>query len=468
MKLSKHQTFEDYPYEDLLDYAGIDAIVTLDILKKLWPKLNAKDQYLKFKNASESYYVTPPSMAWELKNIKAEALKFIVDMEVVGMPYDVRGNQRMGSLMQAEIALLTDTIKSQVGNINLDSGKELGDLLFGRMGLKPPMQTKSGDDATSGEALEMLFEENPELLWLGDIQKRKNMASVYRSFIETYVEKFVKRDGCIHPEYNLHGTSSHRISSDNPNLLNLPRSCYQYDIRSLYVVPEGMVFLTMDFSSCEVKILAALSRDETMIKAIREGLDFHTFTASMISGIPYDEILAVLDFTKEQLADPVNKALYKKYKEMRQNAKATTFGILYGSSINGLAMKLGITTDEAEKLVEQYFGVYPRIKDFVASSHAMAKANHYVFTPFGQRKQQFATLPCYKGMAVANAALRNAQNVLIQSTASTLGLMAFTEVNKRIKALGGRVMCTVRTVGGTKTTLIAGTSDRVMSKTISR
>lgn len=437
------KTFEDYPYEDLLDYAGIDAVVTLDILKKLWPRLNSRDQYLKFKNASESFYVSPPSIAWELKNIKAEALKFIIDMEVTGMPYDVEGNRRMGGLMQAELGLLTDSILTKVGNINLDSGKELGDLLYGRMGFTPPMQTKSGDDATSGEALAMLFEQNPELLWLGDLQKRKNMASVYRSFIETYVEKFVKRDGCIHPEYNLHGTSSHRISSDNPNLLNLPRSCYQYDIRSLYVVPEGYVFLTMDFSSCEVKVLAALSGDETMIKAIRAGLDFHTFTASMISGIPYDEILEVLDSTKEQLNDPVRRSLYKKYKEMRQNAKATTFGILYGSSIRGLAMKLGISEDEATHLVEQYFGVYPRIKDFVASSHAMAKANHYVYTPFGQRKQQFATLPCYRGTAVANAALRNSQNVLIQSTASTLGLMAFTEVNKRIKSLGGSVMCTV-------------------------
>lgn len=441
-----NRSFEEYPYEDLLDYAGVDAIVTLDILRKLWPRLNAREPYKKFVNASEMVLVTAPNIASELVNIKAEALKFIVDMEVVGMPYDVDANYRMRKNMGLEIEQLTESIRESLDlkpEFNLDSSKELGWLLYHKMGFRPPLKTKSGDDATSGDALAALFAEH-KLPWLKDLEKRKNMASVHRSFLNTYVDDFVKRDGCIHPEYNLHGTSSHRISSDNPNLLNLPRSCYQYDIRSLYIVPDGMVFLTMDFSSCEVKILAALSGDETMIKAIREGKDFHTFTASIISGIPYEEILHVIESTKEQLdSDPQLKALFKKYKDLRQAAKATTFGILYGSSIKSLAMKLGITDVEATKLVEQYFGVYPRIRDFVASSHAMAKANHYVYTPFGQRKQQFATLPCYKNTAVANAALRNSQNVLIQSTASTLGLMSFTEVNRRLKAIGGRVMCTV-------------------------
>lgn len=437
-------TFEDYPYNELIDYAGIDALVTLDILKKVWPTITRKDKYIAFTDTRASYITYPPTIAWELKNIKAEALRFIVDMEVVGMPYDIALNQRLKHDMAIEVDELTDSILTALpSKINLDSAKELGTLLYGTLGFTPPMQTKSGDDATSGDALGELYNQHG-LQWLADLQKRKNMVSVYRSFIETYVEKFVKRDGRIHPEYNLQGTSSHRISSDNPNLLNLPRSCYQYDIRAAYTAPQGMVFLTMDFSSCEVKILAALSGDETMIRAIRQGLDFHTFTASIISGVPYDEIREVLDSSKAAMeADPVLKKKYKQYKEMRQNAKATTFGILYGSSIGGLAMKLGITEKEAEQLVEKYFGVYPRIKDFVESSHAMAKANHYVYTPFGQRKQQFATLPPYRGAAVANAALRNSQNVRIQSTASTLGLMSFTEVNRRLKAIGGAVMCTV-------------------------
>ena len=211
--------------------------------------------------------------------------------------------------------------------------------------------------------------------------------------------------------------------------------CYDYNIRSNYIVDPGNVLLCFDYSSCEVKVLGALSRDPLLLQAIREKKDFHSFTACAIHDLDYDEFVAIIK-------DESHKK-HKQYKELRQAGKAVTFGILYGSSDYGIAMNLGITPDEATKLIALYFDTYPGIKAYIEGAHNMAKWNQWVYTPFGQRKMQYGTLPPFKYTAVHNAALRNAQNVLIQSTASTLGLMAFAKVNESIKRIGGKSACTV-------------------------
>lgn len=441
---NKTITYEDARFDRLIDYAGADAIVTLDILKKMWPNISRPTPYREYVGAGKEVAGFAPSIVQELTTVKARALQFIVDMEVCGLSYDIPANRIMAAAMSEEIGQLEERVFTGMKTkINLDSGPELARFLYGTKGFQAPLKTKGGDDSTSGDALEKLFE-TYKFDWLEALLKRNNMRSVYSSFIATYVEDWVKSDGRVHPEYNLHGTSSHRISSDNPNLLNLPRSCYQYDIRALYNAPPGYVFITFDFSSCEVKVLAALCKDPTMLKAIRDGLDFHTFTASLIYGIPYDEIHHVLETKKADLeVDPELKKLFKKYKNMRQAAKAVTFGVLYGSTVASLAMKLEISVDEGQKIVDAYFNTYPRIKEFVDNSHKMALANHFVFTPFGQRKQEFGSMDIFRGTAVYNAALRNSQNIRIQSPASTLGLMAFAKVNEELKKIGGMVACTV-------------------------
>lgn len=327
MAIPKGLTFEDAPFERLLAYGGVDVIATYDILRKMWPQLSARPEYREFYGEGKVREVRAPSILSELIHVKAKALEFIVNMEVDGIPYDVDGNQKMGVLMAEEIATLEDEIFTGIGQrINLNSGQEVAHLLYTVYGMECPVKTKGGEESTSGDALAKLVEQY-DYSWLKALDRRKNVNSVYNSFIKTYIEDFVKSDGCIHPEYNLHGTSSHRISSDNPNLLNLPRpdSCPPYDIRSLYIVRKGFVFLTLDFSSCEVKVLAARCRDERMLKAIRDGLDFHTYTASIINGLTYEEMSDVLGSTKAQLAADANRAkLFKRYKKLRQAAKAVT------------------------------------------------------------------------------------------------------------------------------------------------
>jgi DNA polymerase I-like protein with 3'-5' exonuclease and polymerase domains len=330
MALPKGKTFEDFDYNGLLTYAGVDSIVTLDILKSMWPTLTATPDYMEYFADGRRRAVKAPSIVSELVNTKAKALKFIVNMEVDGIPYDIAGNREMGGRMFEELGILEDKIYTGIGKqINLASSQEVGGLLYGTMGMECPLRTKSGDDSTSGDALKALAERYDHS-WLKDMSRQKNIQSMFNGFIKTYVEDFVKKDGRVHPEYNLHGTSSHRISSDNPNLLNIPRfdSSDPYDIRSLYGYMPGYVFLTLDFSSCEVKVLAARCKDPTMMKAIREGYDFHTYTASIINKLSYQEMLHVLETKKDVLkADKELAKLHAHYKKLRQAAKAVTLDL---------------------------------------------------------------------------------------------------------------------------------------------
>lgn len=445
--------FEDVDFDTLCMYGGADAVATLQITKKLWPSITAKPLYLAFSGSGPAQETRLPSIYEELLAVKAPAHEFIVDMEVEGIPYDIPGNKRMAGDMEKEIAALEQEVNSHLGispgDMNYDSSDDLMDLLYGeRFKMAAPIQTGSGDDSTSYDALEELLGMYPEHKpWLKPLARRRRLASMYRSFIGPYVDKFVKRDGRVHPSYNLFGTSSHRISSSDPNLLNLPafRSSKPYDIRSLYLAPEGAyAFLTMDFSSCEVKILAAMCGDEGLVQACREGKDFHTYTACLIYHMDYDEVIAVLESTDEARAiNPELAARYSYCKEKRQGAKSVTFGLLYGSSAKAIAGQLHTTEEEVQKIMAAYFEVFPNIQLFIENAHRMAIHNHMLVTPFGQRKQSMGTSRVFKRTAVYNASLRNAQNFLIQSTASTLGLLVFAKINEEMKKLGGAIMCTV-------------------------
>ncbi len=433
----KVDSYEEYPFDALNLYAGIDNIVTLDLLRELGPKIFQASPYRE-SIKGKSVKSKAPSIWSEHQNIKMPALKFIVDMECNGLLYDQKLNRKMDKQMRDRMSelenLLYPAIKETPETINLESGADLSRLLYGKFKFKPTVFTKKNMPAVSGDALKAIHKtEGCEwLLWL---MERNDISSMHSSFVATYIDDWVKSDGRVHPNYNLHGTSSHRISSDNPNLLNLPNTAYGFNMRNLFMVDPGYVFLTFDFSSCEVKVLAALCKDEKMLEAILSGLDFHSYTASLMYNIPYDDIVAAVD-------DEDHK-LHKEYKKRRQGAKAVTFGILYGSSVGGIAAGLGIDNEEAQKLIDAYFELYPRIKIFVDDCHKMAKDNQFVFSPFGQRKMEFGTYPCYQRTAVYNAAMRNAQNVMIQGPASTLGLIAFSKINDQIKQIGGRTICTV-------------------------
>jgi DNA polymerase-1 len=215
----------------------------------------------------------------------------------------------------------------------------------------------------------------------------------------------------------------------------LPRAKHGYNVRTCYTVEEGYIFISFDFSSAEVKVLANISKEPAMLRAIADGLDFHTFSASSMRKIPYDDMMGVLKDSSHPK--------YKEYKELRQLAKILTFSLLYGSSVAGIAMQMFITKEAAQALVDMYFTAFPKVKDFIEDAHKFALWNQMSLTPLGQRKMQFGTYPCFKPTASFNGSLRNSQNVLIQSTTSTIGLVTFAELSNRIKKFGARATCTV-------------------------
>lgn len=430
----KPPSYEYYDIEDLCLYAGIDTEATLGMLAVLMPLLQRRPRYHRVQ-AGEVISEYAPSIWSELLQVKTAALQFTCDLKITGMQYDIGANEDMLERMKIDMEATKKRIDDAVGMDVPLSGNAFHTFLYRTMGFRSVIQTKTGGEATSGDALKALHKEYGHE-WLLDIKRFIDVRSMRNNFIEGYVEKFVKRDSRIHCDYNLQGTSSHRISSTNPNMLNMPRGYHGYNIRDLYTATEGYTLIAFDFSSCEVKILAALSGDPNMVHACEQGYDFHTFSASMIHDIDYHDFKAVLD--DEDHPD------YKKYKGWRQDAKAVTFGILYGSSVGGIAAGLGISVQEAQVIIANYFDRFPKVQEFIADCHKMAQLNHFMVTPFGQRKQEHGARPLYKGTAVYNAASRNAQNVSIQSPASTFGLICFAKLNEALKERGiGRCVLTV-------------------------
>ena len=435
-----YHTYEDFPIEDLITYGGIDCIVTSELLSRVSKRINDEPEYTHVETRDGVILKEKRSImsiADSYQRYTSEASEFILDLEMNGIKYDVAGNRRMKLRLEKEIAELEAVVKGYIGQfINLDSGQQLANYLYNQRGFTITNRTKTGEPSTDGDAVKDIAKRYPdEKTWLDPLAKRNDLASIYRTFISTYIEDFVKRDGRIHANYSLHGTGSFRIAGDNPNLTQLPRPKHGYNIRELFIVEDDMIFMALDFSSAEVKILGALCKDPELLRAIEQGMDFHVLSASKLYGIDYDELMAVLEDNQHPL--------YRDYKEKRQACKALTFGILYGSSANGIALNLGISREQAESLIHLYFNAYPLIKVYVDNTHAMAKENHFVYNPFGQRKMEFGAMDIFQGTAAYNGCLRNAQNVRVQGTSSSFGMSCFAELNKAIKQLGARSLCTV-------------------------
>lgn len=309
-------TYEDFDYKELLVYGGIDSYVTYELFRKLFPQINERPAYRVSYPGGRQGVIQAPSILEEALEIKKDALQFMIDLKVNGLLYDIDLHAIYQERMIHQLQELREAIFSDIGEVfNLDSTQECERIVFGKMGLETDILTKGNKMSTSGDALKAMFKKYQHP-WLKHMAVYGDVSGLFLNFIQDYVTKYVKRDGRIHPNYNLHGTSSHRISGDGPNLLNIPNPKHGYNIRRLYKVRDGYVFITFDFSSCEVKVLAALCKDEKMIEAILQGLDFHSYTASLMYNIPYEELC--------QAVDDEDHVKHKEYKGYRKNAKSVT------------------------------------------------------------------------------------------------------------------------------------------------
>lgn len=298
----------------------------------------------------------------ELYNtIEMPLTKVLYDCEREGILVDRDALVWYGESLTDRIAELEDSIYNQAGEkFNINSPKQLGEILFVKLGLEGGKKTKSGY-STAADVLEKLAADNPII---ADILEYRGLTKLKSTYADGLLE-CIAADGRIHTTFNQTITATGRISSTEPNLQNIPVRTEQGRlIRKCFVPKEGYVFVDADYSQIELRLLAHMSQDEGLIEAYNSDADIHRITASKVFGIPFDEVTP----------------------EKRRDAKAVNFGLVYGISSFGLSQDLGITRKEAEQYIKDYFITYPGVKNYLDSLVEGAKEKGYVTTLYGRRR----------------------------------------------------------------------------------
>ncbi len=330
----------------------------------------------------------------------------LFDMEQNGVKVDGAALKVYGDQLAAKIVDVEKHIYEQTGEaFNINSPKQLGVILFEKMGLPNGKKTKTGY-STSADVLEKLAPEYPVVSDILEYRTLTKLKSTYADGLANYIGE----DGRIHGKFNQTITATGRISSTEPNLQNIPiRMELGRLIRKVFVPEEGYVFVDADYSQIELRVLAHCSQDEQLISAYKEAKDIHRMTASQVFHVPFHEVTDL----------------------QRRNAKAVNFGIVYGISSFGLSEDLSITRKEAAQYIENYFNTFPGIKVFLDNAVANAKEFGYVTTLFGRRRPvpEIAS----NNFMQRSFGERVAMNAPIQGTAADIMKIAMNGVNRRLK-----------------------------------
>ena len=308
--------------------------------------------------------------------------------------------------MDLSLAKLEKDIYELAGcEFNINSPKQVGEVLFDKLGLK----TKKRKKSTGAEVLEELAEENEIARLILEYRKYAKLKSTYTDALPELVSK---KDNRIHTSFNQAVTTTGRLSSSNPNLQNIPARTEEGNkIRAAFVPEnrEDSVILSADYSQIELRLLAHISGDKHLIEAFNNDIDVHTLTASKVFGVPIEEVT----------------------KDMRYKSKAVNFGIIYGQSKYGLAKAVGISNSEAEEFINKYFETYPGIKLYMASTVELAEKNGYVETVFGRRR--YLKELESPNMMIREFAKRAAINQPLQGTAADLMKYAMIDCYRKFK-----------------------------------
>ena len=330
----------------------------------------------------------------------------LFDMEQNGVKIAAEALKIYGEQLAEKIVTVEKQIYEQTGEIfNINSPKQLGVILFEKLGLPHGKKTKTGY-STSADILDKLAPDYPVVSDILEYRQLTKLKSTYADGLANYIQE----DGRIHGKFNQTITATGRISSTEPNLQNIPvRMELGRLIRKVFIPEKDYVFVDADYSQIELRILAHCSGDEQLITAYKEARDIHRMTASQVFHIPFDEVTDL----------------------QRRNAKAVNFGIVYGISSFGLSEDLSITKKEAAQYIENYFKTYPGIKTFLDNAVAQAKDKGYVDTLFGRRRP----VPELSSSNFMQRAFgeRVAMNSPIQGTAADIMKIAMIGVNNRLK-----------------------------------
>lgn len=383
---SSSLTIETVPIEEASSYACDDAFATL-LLTKYWQEnLDEKELDL-------------------LYDIEVPLCLVLAKMEENGASIDVEYLSIIEKEINERLEIIENKIYEQVGEkFNINSPKQVGDMLFGKMNLKAKgMKSKTGF-STNAKVLETLAEEHQVAK---DILEQRHLAKLKSTYVDTLPELRSAVDGRIHASFNQTITTTGRLSSSNPNLQNIPaRSELGNRIRGAFVAEnKENLIISADYSQIELRLLAHISRDDNLIEAFCDDEDVHSSTASKVFGVPIEEVT----------------------KDMRSKAKAVNFGIVYGQSRYGLASSLGISPFEAQEFIDRYFLTYPDVKKYMDDTIKFAYAHGYVETLYGRKRYLSSGLLSTNGK-IQEAAQRAAINAPIQGTAADVMKLAMVRL----------------------------------------
>ena len=350
-------------------------------------------------------------MARLMREIEMPLSYVLYDMEQEGILVRPAKLKAYGEALVGRIGELERKIYEQAGEeFNINSPKQLGEILFDRLKLPGGKKTKTGY-STAADVLEKLAVDCP---MVADVLEYRGLVKLKSTYADG-LAAFIGQDDRIHSTFNQTITATGRLSSTDPNLQNIPmRMELGRRIRKVFVPKDGYCFMDADYSQIELRILAHMSGDQQLIDAYRMHADIHRITASQVFHIPFEEVTDL----------------------QRRNAKAVNFGIVYGISSFGLSQDLSITRKEASEYIEQYFTTYPGVKDFLDRSVADAKEKGYVSTMFGRRRP----VPELSSSNFMQRSFgeRVAMNSPIQGTAADIIKIAMIRVYRRLKKEGLR------------------------------
>lgn len=392
-KKGKEQlSMRDVPVEQIKDYAAEDADITLQLKEKFAPELKS--------NEVEKLF----------NEVEVPLIKVLANMEREGIHLDVNNLREFSGQLQNDIVVVEKEIQDLAGTkFNVSSPKQVGEILFEYLKIvDKPKKTKTGQYATSEDVLSKLENTHPIVAKILDYRELVKLKSTY---VDTLPELISKKTKHIHTSFNQVVAVTGRLSSDNPNLQNIPiRTERGRQIRKAFIPRSSdYILLSADYSQIELRIVASISGDKNMCEAFTLGKDIHTATAAKVYGVPENEVT----------------------KEMRYKAKSVNFGIIYGQGAFGLADNLNIPRAEAKQLIENYFKEYNAIKSYMDDEINFARENGFVKTILG-RKRWLRDINSANA-TVRSYAERNAINAPIQGSAADMIKVAMINIDKELR-----------------------------------
>ncbi|MEQ1734145.1 MAG: DNA polymerase I [Bacteroidia bacterium] len=382
----------------ITEYAAEDADITLQLKHIFYPILLES-------NAMELF-----------TTVEMPLVPVLAQVEMNGITLDSTALHTMSATLTDEIKIIAQDIYTlaETSTFNIASPKQLGEILFDKLKIDPKAKkTKTGQYATGEEILSKLEHKHPIIAKILDYRELVKLQNTYVDALPLMVNASTNK---IHTSFNQAVAATGRLSSNNPNLQNIPvRTPRGQEIRKAFTASSPQnVILSADYSQIELRIIAALAKEQNMIEAFASGVDIHTATAAKVWGVTIEEVT----------------------KEMRSKAKTVNFGIIYGISAFGLSERINIPRTEAKEIIESYFSKYPAIQDYMTNTIEGARANGYVETILGRRRY-------LKDINASNAVVRgyaerNAINAPIQGSSADIIKLAMIKIQEQLLALNLR------------------------------